>query len=159
MATVSNAGLTPTDPSSPTGSVTFTVLNETTSISTVYGPFTLSVGANGVSTAVDPTIILNPAADYAITAAYSGDTADTTATATTLFHIVPATPVISWPTPTFVFTGTALSSTQLDFENWISRSRYYGSPAVFNSTAPQVAPATARSQTVSARPIIIILVS
>jgi hypothetical protein len=113
-ATVSNAGLTPADPSSPTGTVTFTVLNETTNTSTVYGPFTLSVGAGGVSTATDPIVLLDPVASYSITAAYSGDTADTTATATSLFHIVPATPVITWPTPSFVYTGTALSSTQLD---------------------------------------------
>jgi hypothetical protein len=117
-ASVSNAGLIPTDPSSPTGTVTFTLTPLTGSSTTpvTYGPYTLTVGAGGVSTALDPTQLELKVASYELTASYSGDTADAAVTGggEMFFSVVPATPAITWATPSFVYTGTSLSATQLD---------------------------------------------
>jgi hypothetical protein len=114
-ASVSNAGLTPADPSAPTGTVTFTVTNLTTSAVTTYGPYALGAGSAGVVNVSVPNAVTPTVASYSISAAYSGDTDDAAATSnTSLFNVNPVTPVIVWPAPSFVFTGTKLSSTQLD---------------------------------------------
>jgi len=115
-------------PTPPTGTVTLTIKNVTTS--TVYktvGPLTLS-GIGGYSSAVKYTLAGGgtlTAANYSITAAYSGDTFDlATSSAADPFTVTPVVPAISWATPAAVNQGTALSALQLD------------ATATFGSTVP-----------------------
>ena len=112
--TVSNAGATPAAPASPTGTVTLTLTNLTTNAKTTVGPLTLAEQSTSVG-AAGKTITGLTAATYNIVAAYSGDTIDTSATSSVAsFKVVPVIPTITWPTPSFVYVGTKLSSTQLD---------------------------------------------
>jgi len=114
--TVSNANSLPVPPSAPTGTVTITITDETNPAKTIYNPVTLTVGTGGVSTYSTPDLYnYFPAGSYYITVVYNGDSINKTATSIPEpFTIIPATPTLSWPTPSFVYTGTPLSSTQLD---------------------------------------------
>lgn len=114
-AKVSNAGLTPADPNAPTGTVTFTLTNLGTSAQTTYGPYTLGAGSANVVNISVPSTQTPTVASYSLTAKYNGDTDDAPATSSPLdFNVTPVTPTIFWATPNFIYTGTALSSTQLD---------------------------------------------
>jgi hypothetical protein len=113
--TVSNANAFPIPPNSPSGSVTLALTNLTTKTVVAYGPFTLTTANNGVSTFVLPTPIAGlTVANYSLIASYSGDTVDTTATATQLFSVIPVVPTLSWPALTYMDAGWSLNSTELN---------------------------------------------
>lgn len=114
-AKVSNYGLSPSDPSAPTGTVTFTITNTTTKAVSSLGSYALSGLSTGVSQTSTATYIQPVAGNYSIVATYNGDTADAPVTsAVTYYSVVPVVPTLTWPTPAWVYVGTKLSSTQLN---------------------------------------------
>lgn len=100
----------------PTGTVTLTVTNIATSVvAGTYGPFNLAPIAGASKSSINTPLTGLAVGKYSIAAAYSGDTIDTSATSSVAsFKVVPVIPTITWPTPSFVYVGTKLSSTQLD---------------------------------------------
>src|ERR1035437_9405199 len=100
----------------PTGTVTLTVTNIATSVvAGTYGPFNLAPIAGASKSSINTPLTGLAVGKYSIAAAYSGDTIDTSATSSVAsFKAVPVIPTITWPTPSFVYVGTKLSSTQLD---------------------------------------------
>jgi hypothetical protein len=101
-------------PTPPTGTITLTLTDLATKAVTTLGPFTLYPAVGGFSSTGTSLPGLHPAG-YTIVAKYSGDTVDAAATsAADTFTVSPQVPTIAWPTPSFVYTGTKLSATQLD---------------------------------------------
>ena len=111
-AQVSNYGKSPANPNAPTGTVTFVL--QTGSTKTTNLPTPLVAGSGGVSTATIASPGTLKAGIYTLTATYNGDTSNAPASASFTFTIGQAIPAIVWATPTAIYTGTALSATQLN---------------------------------------------
>ncbi|HKF47322.1 MAG TPA: Ig-like domain repeat protein [Terracidiphilus sp.] len=94
---VSNAGLLPTAPS-PSGTLTVVLTNTGTNAKTTFTP-ALSTGTAGVSTTNIPLGSM-AVGNYSLSASYSGDTADTAASATAIaFSVVRVTPSVTITSP------------------------------------------------------------
>ena len=111
-AQVSNYGKSPANPNAPTGTVTFVL--QTGSTKTTNLPTPLVAGSGGVSTATIASPGTLKAGIYTLTATYNGDTSNAPASASFTFTIGQAIPAIVWATPNAIYTGTALSATQLN---------------------------------------------
>lgn len=129
--TVSNTGMTPADPSAPTGAVGLTFTNTTTSVTVQGGQQMLTPGTNGTSsfTYTNPVPSLT-AGNWTVVATYLGDSADASATsATATFTVQKDTPSVTVTSPT----GNSFTYGTM-FPLTVQVSNYGKSPA--NPNAP-----------------------
>jgi len=108
---------TATISSGPTGSVTFYDSGASIGTGTI----------SGTSAALTTSLLC--AGSHAITASWAGNSSYSAATSGAISQLVnKATPAVSWPTPTAISYGTALSGTQLDASSTVAGTFTY-SPA------------------------------